>query len=65
LEKSVCKNQEGGTMGKNSYAEDRKEHFKAYSEGLKLPIGGTWQGQGCYSHILKFEENINNIPKGQ
>ncbi len=47
-------------MGKNSYADNRKEHFKTYSEGLKLPIGGTWQGQGCYSHILKFEDSTSN-----
>lgn len=43
----------------NSYAENRKEHFKTYADGLQLPIGGNWQGKGCYHHILKFEESAN------
>jgi hypothetical protein len=43
----------------NSYAENRKEHFKIYADGLQLPIGGNWQGKGCYHHILKFEESAN------
>ena len=43
----------------NSYAENRKEHLKTYADGLQLPIGGNWQGKGCYHHILKFEESAN------
>ena len=44
-------------MGQNHYAENRKENLAKYAEEQQLPIGGKWQGKGCYPHILRFEDN--------
>ena len=50
-------------MGKSSYSDSRREYFKIYAEKEQLPIGGSFQGKGCYPHILIFKECASRTQK--